>query len=309
MIISISPGKIILLGEHGVVYGKPCLSLAISLKVAVNIEKSDAYTVNGKPMERRKHEYIMKAMEKTGIEEPIAVTTFSQIPSASGLGSSAAITTACVAALLAFKGEEGMEKIAKTGFEVEYEVQRGASPNDTSACTHGGAILTWSKEMEGYEWKIEKDGGRWYIYPVKAEEVQMVVGHTGIKSKTPILMKKIRRFVEYSSFGRELIDEMEHLVIEGKKALEKNDFVKLGEIMNENQKILHTLGASSKEIEKLINAALKAGAYGAKLTGAGGGGSIVAIADDVERVAEAIERKRGKSYIVSMAREGVKVWK
>ena len=102
---------------------------------------------------------------------------------------------------------------------------------------------------------------------------------------------------------------MENLVLEGKKALEKQDFIQLGEIMNENQKILHTMGASTKEIEKLINAALKSGAYGAKLTGAGGGGSIIALTDNPEATAEAIEKKKGKAYIVSIAKEGVKVWK
>jgi mevalonate kinase len=310
MMVSISPGKVILLGEHGVVYGKPCLSMAISLKVAVNVERSDTCTVNGRVMEEGRHVYIMKAMEKTGINEPVAVTTFSQIPSASGLGSSAAITAACVAAFLAMKGRVDKEEVARKSFEVEYEVQRGASPNDTSACVHGGTILTWSEERAGYVWKMEKGERRWYIYPVKTDmDINLVVGHTGIKSKTPLLIKKIRKFVEYSSFGRELMDEMEGIVMEGKKALENQDFVKLGDLMNKNQKILHTLGASSKEIEKLINAALKAGAYGAKLTGAGGGGSIVALAEDAERVAEAIEKRKGKAYIVSMEKEGIKVWK
>ena len=92
-------------------------------------------------------------------------------------------------------------------------------------------------------------------------------------------------------------------------ALEEKDFVRLGEIMNKNQRILHTLGASSKEIEKLINVALKAGAYGAKLTGAGGGGSIIALTDSPEKVARAIENRKGKAYITSIAKEGIKVWK
>jgi len=309
MIVAISPGKVILLGEHGVVYGKPCLTVAISLKAAVNVESSREYMVNDMPLDEKKHSYIKKAIDVVGLNKPVSFSTFSQIPSASGLGSSAAITTACVAALLAMKGGYSQEEVARKSFEVEYEVQNGASPNDTSACTHGKAILTWEKEMNGYLWKIEKGGRKWFVYPVEAGEMKLVIGHTGIKSKTPLLIKKVRKFVEHSSFGKELIEEMEALVLEGRKSLERNDMVRLGEIMNKNQKILHTLGASSKEIEKLCNAAIKAGAYGAKLTGAGGGGSIVAIADDAERVAEAIESRRGKAYIVTMAKEGIKIWK
>jgi len=309
MIVAISPGKAILLGEHGVVYGKPCLSVAISLKAAVNVEDSNEYLVNNLPLDEKKHSYIKKAIDIVGIEKPVSLATFSQIPSASGLGSSAAITTACVASLLAMKDEYDREEVARKSFEVEYEVQKGASPNDTSVCTCGGGILTWEKEMPGYIWSMEKNGRKWFIYPVEARDIKLVIGHTGIKSKTPLLIKKVRKFVEHSSFGKELIDEMEILVIEGKEALEKNDLVKLGQIMNDNHKILHTMGASSKEIEKLRNAAMKAGAYGAKLTGAGGGGSIIAIADNVEKVAEAIEKKKGKVYIVSIAKEGVKIWK
>lgn len=309
MIVSISPGKAILLGEHGVVYGKPCISVAISLKVAVNIEESNEFYVNNETLNEKRHAYMKKAIELIWNEKPISITIFSQIPSASGLGSSSAITTACVACLLAMKGEFSIEEVAKRSFEVEYEVQNGGSPNDTSACTYGNAILTWGKKMSGYLWEISKGERRWYIYPVKAPDMKLVIGHTGTKSKTPLLIKKIRKFVEYSSFGKELIDEMEKFVIEGKKALENKDFVKLGEIMNENHKILHTLGTSSKEIEKLINASIKAGAYGAKVTGAGGGGSIIAISDNPEKVAEAIEKKKGKAYIVSIAKEGVKILK
>ncbi len=309
MVVAISPGKIILLGEHGVIYGKPCLSIAISLKVAVSMEKGYEYMVNDEPLNERKHSYINKAIEMFWDEFPLSITTFSQIPSASGLGSSAAVTAACVACLLSMKGEFSLEEVARKSFEVEYEVQKGASPNDTSACTYGNAILTWEREEEGYLWSIEKGERKWYVYPVKAPEMNIVIGHTGVKSKTPLLIRKVGKFVEHSSFAKELIGEIEELVIDGKMALEEKDFVGLGEIMNKNQRILHTLGASSKEIEKLINVALKAGAYGAKLTGAGGGGSIIALTDSPEKVARAIENRKGKAYITSIAKEGIKVWK
>lgn len=309
MSVAISPGKVIFLGEYGVLYGKPCLSVAISLKVAVSIEKSNLYSVNGQPLDEKKHSYIQKAIEKLWNDFPLSITTFSQIPSASGLGSSAAITVATVAALLAMKEKFRVDRVAKESFEIEYEVQNGASPNDTSICSYGNAILVWEKEMNSYIWRISKGERQWFIYPVYAPDIKIVIGHTGIKSKTPMLIKKIKKFIEHSSFGKEIINEMECLVLEGKKLLERNDLVMLGEMMNENQKLLHTMGASSKEIEKLINAAIKAGAYGAKITGAGGGGSIIAIGEKPEKIAEAIEKRKGKAYIVSIAKEGVKVWK
>jgi mevalonate kinase len=78
--------------------------------------------------------------------------------------------------------------------------------------------------------------------------------------------------------------------------------------MNEAQKNLHTLGASSDALEKLIAAARRAGAYGAKLTGAGGGGSIIALTDEPERVAIAIEKAGGRALVTSVSDDGVKMW-
>jgi mevalonate kinase len=309
MIVAMSPGKVILLGEHGVIYGKPCVTLAISLKVAVNITKSREFLVNEVPLDERKHVYIKKAVNTIWNGPPLSITTFSQIPSAGGLGSSAAITTACVAALLELKNEYNLQTVAEKSFEIEYDVQQGASPNDTSACAYGRAILTWEKEMPGYLWCITKNECKWCIYPIATPDLKIVIGNTGVKSKTPLLIKKIRQFVEHSSFGREMINEIGDLVIDGKHALEHNDFVKLGEVMNDNHRILHTIGAGSKEISKLVQVALKSGAYGAKLTGAGGGGSIIVLTDNAEKTAEAIEKKRGKAYIVTTAQEGVKIWK
>ncbi|MEM2935286.1 MAG: mevalonate kinase, partial [Candidatus Thermoplasmatota archaeon] len=252
MAVAISPGKIILFGEHGVVYGKPCLSVAISLKVAVSIEESDSMRVNSEPLNERKHSYISKAIEKIWKGGNISISTFSQIPSASGLGSSAALTTACTASLLSMNKKFSISEVARKSFEVEYEVQKIASPNDTSICAKGGAIFVSCKKEENFLWEIEKEGKKWYIHSVPAPQMNFVIASTGIKSKTPLLIRKVEKFVRQSSFAKELMEDLENIVIEGKKALEKNDYAGLGELMNKNQKILHTMGASSKEIEKLI---------------------------------------------------------
>ncbi len=308
MTVAISPGKIILFGEHGVVYGKPCLSAAISLKVAVSIERSDSTKINDEPLNEKKHSYISKAIEKLWEGGGVSISTFSQIPSASGLGSSAALTTACVACLLSMSKNFSVLEVARKSFEVEYEVQEIASPNDTSVCANGGAIFVSSKREDNFLWSMEKDGKKWYIHSVDSPIMKFVVCNTGTKSKTPLIIKKVEKFVKKSSFARELLEEMENIVIEGKKALEKNDYTELGEIMDKNQKILHTIGASSREIEKLIDIAKKAGAYGAKLTGAGGGGSIIAISDEPEKIVKEIKNRNFDAFIVSIAREGVKVF-
>ncbi|HHH84042.1 MAG TPA: mevalonate kinase [Thermoplasmatales archaeon] len=308
MAVASVPGKVILIGEHGVVYGQPCLSVAIDLRVGVDIERGKEFSVNGRAMDGRRHTYIKYAIDKLWDDYPLHVTTFSKIPSASGLGSSAAITTATVACLLEMKKSFSLEEVAKKSFEIEYEVQKGGSPNDTSVCTYGSAILLSGEKMDGFIWEISKGERRWFVHHIDAPEMKIVVGMTGIKSKTPMLVKKVKKFVKYSGFARELTERIGTLALEGADDLKNKDFVSLGEKMNEGQNILHTLGASSPELEKLINASLRAGAYGAKLTGAGGGGSMIAITDEPEKVAIAIEKAGGKAIVTSISNEGVKVW-
>jgi mevalonate kinase len=308
MPVASAPGKVILLGEHGVVYGHSCLSIAIDMRVGVEVEEGKEFTVNGIKMDSRKHTYIKHAIEKLWNGAPLTITTFSKIPSASGLGSSAAITVATVACITKIKNAFTLPNIAQKSFEIEHEVQRGGSPNDTSACTHGSAIFLSKEKKEGFVWSITHQKKKWFVHPVDISDVKLVIGMTGIKSKTDKQVEKVRKFVKYSSFARELTEEMGFLVPEGTHALINRDFVRLGEIMNKGQKILHTLGASSPKLEKLISSALKAGAYGAKLTGAGGGGSMIALTDEHEKIALAIEKVGGKALIVSTSNEGVKVW-
>jgi len=309
MAIASVPGKVILIGEHGVVYGQPCLSVAIDLRVGVEMERGDEFTVNGRPMDARRHTYIKHAIGKLWDGQPLEVTTFSKIPSASGLGSSAAITTATVACLLEMRNEFSLEDVARKSFEIECEIQKGGSPNDTSVCTYGSAVLLSTERRDGFIWEISKGEQRWFVHRIEAPDMKIVVGMTGIKSKTPMLVSKVKKFVKYSGFARELTERIGELAMEGVEALKSSDFAALGEKMNEGQKILHTLGASSPELEKLVHASLRAGAYGAKLTGAGGGGSMIAITDEPEKVAIAIEKAGGKAMVTSMSREGVKVWR
>ena len=308
MAVASVPGKIILLGEHGVLYGQPCLTVAVDLRVGVEMEVGRANTVNGRIMDSYRHTYIKYAIEKYWKGSPLQVMTYSRIPSASGLGSSAAITTASMACLLMLQQQFTLEAVANKSFAVEYEVQRGGSPNDTSACTLGSAIMLSQIKQANCIWSISHKEKTWYVHSIPIPKMDIVVGMTGIKSKTPQLVRKVRRFVNYSGFARELTENIGDLVEQGIKALHQQDFVLLGEAMTESQKLLYTLGASSPELEKLIQASLRAGAYGAKLTGAGGGGSMIAITDEPEKVAIAIEKAGGKAMVTSVSCEGTKVW-
>ncbi len=301
-----APAKVILFGEHAVVYGEPAIAVAINLRTYVKIKKSDEYRVNGYPMKDKYHSYIKNAIELCWDGEPLDIQTKSEVPSASGMGSSASITVAILTAILGMRNEIDEERIAKLGFETEYRTQGSASPIDTSTVTHGKGILVHKEISENFLWKIEKGNLKWYIHHIEVPSLKLVVGFSGIRGSTKDMVDKVRRFYNWNSFARDVIKEIGKITMEAVKALQDEDYARIGELMNKDNKLLTILGVNHPMLKKMINAALKH-SYGAKLTGAGGGGSIVALTDEQDEVAKAIESVGGKAYKVEISREGFKV--
>lgn len=307
MVVCTAPGKVILFGEHAVVYGEPAVALAIDKRITCDVEiMGDKTTVNGREISERYHSYILKAVERVGFDDELKIETKSEIPSGAGLGSSASITVAMISALLELKGEPGEEEVARNSFEVEYEVQGSASPIDTSTVTHGKAVMLSDERRSNFLWNIEKDGNSWNIHDTDIPEMQLVIGDTGVHAATGPLVKKVRTFYEKSNFAKEVVNDIGDLVREGCRALERGDLERVGELMNKNHKLLSILGVSHPKLDALVKAA-SSYSYGAKLTGAGGGGSMVALTDEPEKVAEAIERRGGTPYIVNSTKNGSEV--
>ena len=133
-----------------------------------------------------------------------------------------------------------------------------------------------------------------------------VIGHTGIKAPTGPMVEKVRKFKEHNKFASDIVDEMGIVSLQGMNAIRRNDLVDLGEIMTRNHKLLSILGVSCNELNKLVNAALPY-SYGAKLTGSGGGGCMIALTDRPKEVCEAIELRGGKTIVVSTGEQGVRI--
>lgn len=300
-----APGKMILFGEHAVVFGKPALALAIDLRISASVTRSDEYTVNGRPMKKKHHAYISAALDEAWGGPPINIDTISEIPSGSGLGSSAAVTVSSVAAMLSHKGRVSPESVAKRSFAVELRVQGHASPTDTSTSTHGHGVLVSPEEMDGLLWRVEHGDRVWNMHHCEVPDLSFVVGYTGIHAATGPLVAKVKRLVDQSDEAKAAIDRIGELVLEGVGALRSKDKKKLGRLMNENQMLLNGLGVGHPALDALIHAA-EAQSYGAKLTGAGGGGSMIALTDDVKATAEAIRRSGGEPIIVKVGSEGVR---
>jgi mevalonate kinase len=306
--ISVSaPGKVILLGEHAVVFGQPAIAVAIDLRIRCWIEEAADYTLNGVPMTQQAHPYVSNAIARVWKGGPLALQTSSDLPSGSGMGSSAAVTVSTLRALHELL-QDGIQdrRISEEGFEVESSVQGRASPIDTSVSTHGRGVFVDRQPGEDLLWHIKKDVREWYVHHCEVPSLNLVVGFTGINAPTGPLVAKVKRFVDRSGFAKDVVAEIGSLTLEGKECLRRRDQVNLGRLMTQNHRLLSILGVSSRELDKLVKAALPY-SYGAKLTGAGGGGSMIALTDEPSKVAEILRSKGATPYIVGIGVDGVRV--
>lgn len=301
-----APGKIILFGEHAVVFGKPALALAIDLRVRTSVSVSDEYAVNGHPMRSRHHSYISAALDEAWNGPPVRISTKSSIPSGSGLGSSAAVTVSSVGALLAEKGEYDNATLARKAFEVEFRVQKSASPTDTSTSVHGHGILVSPEQGDGFLWRLAKGHRVWNMHHCEVPDLTFVVGHTGIRAATGPLVDRVRILLDRDKDRQRDVDRIGDIVVEGVDAVKRTDKPALGRLMLENHGLLNGLGVGHPLLDRLVDAC-KGSAYGAKLTGEGGGGSMIALTDNPEETSAAILDAGGVPIIVSVGCIGARV--
>lgn len=310
MVAVSAPGKVILFGEHAVVYGKPSLVSAIDKRIYVNLEVrgDNKITINsnaephdlvlfteelgsaeGFPYIRKAVELAFKHARKTS---GLDIEVSSEIPPASGLGSSASVSVATIMAVCEALGQEiSKEELAKLGHRVELEVQGAASPTDTAVTTFGGVLFIEPEKEEHQRIDVS---------------IPLVVGYTGIERSTGELVESVRTLKDKSpEIINPIIDDIGRITVEAKHRIENGEDI--GELMNKNHELLVALGVSNSELDTLVKAALGAGASGAKITGAGGGGCMIAYApDSIEAVANAIESRGFKAFESAVTSEGVR---
>ncbi|MDI6847768.1 MAG: mevalonate kinase [Candidatus Bathyarchaeia archaeon] len=322
-VVASAPAKVILFGEHFVVYGAPAIVLAIDKRAYAKAELRDdkrlyLRSVNlnlagyfesgifkaeqGNAKEAKlKFEPLKLAVEKVleihGENVGLNIEVNSTVPVAAGLGSSAAVAaalTAAVGALLNVKMSK--EDVFRISFEAEKIVHGTPSGVDPAISTFGGTLL------------FQMDTG-FKPLDVKAD-VPLVIGDTGVKRSTRVQVAKVRDLKDkYPRPMDPMMRAAREIVLRAIDALKEDDLETLGDLMNINHALLCGLGVSDESLEWLINAARKAGALGAKLTGAGGGGCMIALAENerLEQVLEAIQRAGGRAFIARKTDEGVRI--
>jgi mevalonate kinase len=279
-----APGKVILFGEHAVVYGRPAIAapvMQVRAKVSiiadpkspaglvklsapdVGLETSLASLSDDHPLAA----VIWKAASAMKLSHipSCSIHITSTIPIAGGMGSGAAVSVALTRALSAFVGQSlSDQQISDLVYEAEKIYHGTPSGIDNT-------VITFAKPVYFVKGKpIE-------ILPVK-RPFSLIIADTGIRSPTAIAVGDVRQAWENNPDQYEkLFDGVGSIAVAARKAIKSGEVESLGPLMNENQALLHQMGVSSPELEALVEAALSAGAYGAKLSGAGCGGSMIAL--------------------------------
>ncbi|UCF45169.1 MAG: mevalonate kinase [Candidatus Bathyarchaeota archaeon] len=293
-------GKVILFGEHFVVHGVPGIVSAIDStndakvtrigeKITIKDERKGAegYAEKKKLQQLESIDRMLKAM---GIEpETVSLSIWlgGNLPGFSGLGASAASSVAIAKAIAEEFGKDlSNEKINAIAYEAEKAYAGNPSGIDNTAATYGG-LLWFKKNMSGGPNTIEKLSIQ--------KPVEIIIGSTGIVANTKAMVKGVaERKKEKPQKYDLLFKQAEELAFMAKKALQEFDLRKVGELMNENHRLLQEIEVSCKELDHLINLARAQGVFGAKLTGGGGGGCMTALTPGKElqeKVAKAIEKE------------------
>jgi len=293
-------GKVILFGEHFVVHGAPGIVSAIDSTVDAEVKKigegitvkdkrkgAKGYTEKKRTQQKESIERMLKTIGINPEKAPLEIWLGGNLPSFSGIGASAASSVAIARAIAEeFEMKMPDEKINEAAYEAEKAYAGTPSGIDNTAATYGG-LIWFKRNFSGGPNTIEKLSIR--------EPVEIVIGNTGIVADTKEMVagvaeRKKRNPEKYNP----LFKQAEELAFTARKALEEFDLRKVGKLMNENHRLLQEIEVSCKELDYLVNLAQEQGALGAKLTGGGGGGCMVALTPSKElqeAVATAMEKE------------------
>ena len=262
-----APGKLMLFGEQAVVYGYPCIVTSVSSRIYVEIEKSGNFLVDATQV--KNHRFIEETVKifckKYNVSNNVLIKTYSDFSSKFGLGSSSAVTVATIRALSQFyQIKISKKEIFDLGYRVVKQVQGVGSGFDIASATFGGTLYFVT-------------GGK-IIKQLIIKNIHLVIGYSRVKADTTSIVKSLELKIENSELKyRKIFEKISKIVEEAKISLVNSDWKKTGELMNQNHQLLQDLGVSTKKLDKMCQVSVEAGAYGAKLSGAGGGDCMIAL--------------------------------
>ena len=315
-----APGKLVLLGEHAVVYGRPCIVTAVDQRMSVKMKRIEEkiFTLDAPSVDVVGYKKDISALgtgdvpkgarfveaalnsffKKYGIETGVAIETDTGLSASYGFGSSSAATVCAIQGLAKLMDIElSKREVFDLAFQTHFFLQGSGSGVDVAAAVFGGTLV------------FVREGKR--IDPILIDHVPFVIGFTGITtSTTQILAEVLELAGKYPSFIDGLYTSMGEITEAAIPAFTSGDWQTVGDLMNINQGYLEALGVGCKELSALMYAAREAGAFGAKLSGGGRGECMMAAVNDQqtrEAVIEAIINAGGEHLDVQMHADGVRI--
>jgi mevalonate kinase len=309
-----SPGKIILFGEHAVVYGEPAIAVPVSsvqTRVSVNAVvggnsgeiQIDAPDISLSAAVREldpDHPLRAAVMAVAGNKDlgeipACNIQISSTIPTASGLGSGAAVSAALIRALSAFLGQRLTdEQVSQLTFEVEKIHHGTPSGIDNTVIAHQKPIYY----LKGEPFQFLSIG----------KPFSILIAGSGIPGQTREAVQQVRQnWINDPARYDSLFKSIGEISKKAKELIDTGSPADLGPLMNENHILLQELGVSTPELDLLVNAARQAGALGAKLSGGGLGGNIIALMEGgTDQITEELT-KSGAVYILNSAVSSTKI--
>ena len=307
-----APGKIILFGEHAVVYGQPAIAMPVSrvnatARVTPNISAAPGLVRMiapdiglDAPLDHLAEDHPLASAVHATLAEvsphhtpAFTIQINSTIPISAGMGSGAAVTAAIIRALSAFLGRPLSEqRTSELAFEVEKLHHGTPSGIDNTVIAYQKPVY-FQKGMPPEILQVSKP-------------THWVVADSGEKTPTKTTVAAVRDLYEDNPESiEEIFNRIGAISNEARPALVNGDLLILGRLMNENQTLLKSLQISSEELDGLCQTALDAGALGAKLSGGGRGGNMIALAaqEDCDRISQALEAAGATQTIVTSLRE------
>ena len=302
---SSAPGKIILFGEHAAVYNRPALAVPVT-QIHVDVEVLDSSRqgiwidapnidlhaeLNSLPADHPIGSAILKVFSTLKISSlpALNISIESTIPVAAGLGSGAAVSVALIRALASHLSNPlADEQVNRLAYEIEKLHHGTPSGIDNTVITYAKPVY-FIKDKPLETFKVGKP-------------FTVVIGDTGIPAPTKESVGSVRRLRMRDQCAIEnIFNEIAQIALIGRRSIESGMPQLLGELMDQNHAYLQALTVSSPELDNLVEAARKAGALGAKLSGGGRGGNMIALVDQpkAESVAGALISAGAKRAIIT----------